>query len=47
MGRVRRFDDRSLLVHSHSGVPPRESVACVVVGSETGAEYTEGGGVAW
>ena len=39
-------DDRSLIVHSHGRVPP-ECVACVVVGSETGAEYTESSGVAW
>ena len=46
-GRDRRSDDRSLLVHSHGGVLPRECVACVIVGSEIGAEYTESSGVAW
>ena len=39
-------DDRSLLVHSHGRVLP-ECVAFVVVGSETGAEYTESSSVAW
>ena len=40
-------DDRPLLVHSHGGVLPRECVACVVIGSETGVEYTESSRVAW
>ena len=39
-------DDRPLIVHSHDGVLP-ECVACVVVGSEIGAEYTKNSGVAW
>ena len=35
------FDDRSLIVHSRGRMLPGESVGCVVVGWETGAEYTE------
>ena len=34
-------DDRSLIVHSHRRILAREFVGCVVVDSETGAEYTE------
>ena len=35
------FDDRSLIVHSRGTILSQESVGYVVVGSETGAEYTE------
>ena len=34
-------DDCSLFVHSHRTILPGKSVGCVVVGWETGAEYTE------
>ena len=34
------FNDRSLIVHSHRTILLGESVGCVVVGSERGAEYT-------